>query len=322
MIYNNVELFNVEEIRETDDGLKMYRFPRSVIAKMGAKDSALTTSGCEIRFVGEAYITVGAASAHVDGYGRVEVYRGDIWQGMYTFPAGSKCLIKLQYNTAADSAIDDFSKVWRVVFGNDFEGVIYDMESFGEVRPPKKGEIPEKTIVAYGSSITNGACSVSYSNAHIFKLAQKLGVNIENKGVGGGCFCEQEVLDYLAAKKCDLLYLELGINMLGWLEAEKYYEKAAYIFARIDKRIPTVLVSPYRHFRSVSKIEAERQKVENYSKTAKQLYEDFKRDNLYFIDGLEIVDDLNMLTCDMIHPSIFGHHVMSEKLYKKLIAIV
>ncbi len=318
MIYKNVELFNVEEVRKSEDGLKIYRFPKNVISEMKAKDSALTSTGCEIRFVGEAYITIGVANAFVNGYGRVEVYRGDILYTSYVIPSGQKIMIKLLYNTIADNCAAGISKVWRIVFGNDFAGIVYDIEPFGEIRPPANMEMPQKTILAYGSSITHGACAVVHSNSHIFKLAQKLGVDIEDKGVGGGCFCEKEVCDYLTQKKCDLLYLELGTNMMDTMDVSEYYKKAAYMFSSIDTSIPTVFISPYTYFASVSPNEEKRKLVTEYQKASLQLFNDFRRENMYFINGLDIVDDINMLTCDMIHPSIYGHHIMSQRLYEQL----
>ncbi len=321
MIYKNVELYNVEEVRETRDGLRIYRFPRTVISKMRAKDSALTTTGCEIRFVGEAYITIGAVNTFVDGYGKVEVYRGDILYFSYIIPSGQKIVLKLLYNTIADDCTTEISPIWRIVFGNDFEGLIYDIEPLGTICPPCE-EGTKKRIIAYGSSITHGACAVNYSNSYIFKLAKNLGVDIENKGVGGGCFCEQEVADFLVNKKCHMFFLELGTNMIDCMDALEYYDKATYVFSHIDSNIPTVFVSPYTYFSSISKNAEKRKIVMDYRRISMQLCEDFKRENFYYIDGLEIIDSLNMLTCDMIHPSIYGHHVMSERIYERIKNIV
>ncbi len=318
MIYKNVELFNVEEIREEGGWTKLFRFPQGVVSKMIAKDAALLVTGCEIRFVGEAYITLGCISSMIDNYGRVEVYRGNTFYGVHTFPIGERYTIKLAYATPAESCYDEVSNVWRVVFGHDYRGVLYDIEPMGEIRPPKPDEMPGKTIIAYGSSITHGAATVTYSNAYISKLAHKLGVNIENKGVGGGCMCEKEVADYISGRKCDLLYLELGVNMFSRFTPEEFYERAAYLMSNLNKDIPTVLVSPFKNSYFASKDENIRKKAEQYQETAEKLYNDFKRDNLHFISGLEIVDDYSMLTYDMIHPSMYGHQIMSERIYDRL----
>lgn len=318
MIYNNVELFNVEEVKNEGGWIKLYRFPLNTISEMTAKDAALLTTGCEIRFVGEAYITVGAISSMLDRYGRIEVYRGDIYCGSHTFPVGERYTIKLAYATGADRYYDEVSPVWRVVFGHDFRGVLYDIEPMSKIRPPKAEEMPQKRMVAYGSSITHGAATVTYSNAYIRKLAQKLGVDVENKGVGGGCMCENEVAEYLSQKKCDLLFLELGINMIESHTADEFYKKAVNILAKADKSIPTVLVSPYKSSYFVHENAKLRERAIAYEEAVKGLYNEFKRNNLYFVSGLDIVNNLNMLTGDMIHPSMYGHQIMSERMYNKL----
>ncbi len=318
MIYKNTELFNVEEISETKEFTKIYRFPQDVFSKMNGREAALLTTGCEIRFIGEASVTVGAVSSVLDGYGRVEVYRGDRFYWAFTFPVGQKCAIKLCYDTNADNYYDNHNKVWRVVFGHYFQGVIYDIEPIGEIRPPKKGELYSKTMVAYGSSITHGDTTICYSDAHIFKLSEKLGVDIENKGVRGECMCEKEVADFFANKKYDIMYMELGINMMGRFTPLEYYERAFNLISQLDKDTPVIFISPYRHFRSLSKDNAVKVEVKSYAETARRIYNDLKRDNVYFIDGLEIVDNLDMLSCDLIHPAVYGHQLMCDRIYDKL----
>lgn len=72
MIWNQVELFNVSQIRQQEDGmLQFFRFPDVVLEQFKSNEisntSGRTTTGCEIRFVGNAAITL-SADMGVDTY--------------------------------------------------------------------------------------------------------------------------------------------------------------------------------------------------------------------------------------------------------------
>ena len=73
MIWNQVELFNVSQIRQQEDGaFQFFRFPDTVLEQFKSNEtsntSGRTTTGCEIRFVGNAADITLSADMGVDTY--------------------------------------------------------------------------------------------------------------------------------------------------------------------------------------------------------------------------------------------------------------
>ena len=325
MIWNDVELFNVEEIEETGAGIRLYRFPKNILNKIGIeyfnRYVARMTTGCEIRFVGEAMITLGAMEE--DGY--VEIFRGDFQCRRQLIKKGEKTSIQLSYGQAIDKYPlkynMQYSKdVWRVVFAHDFCGVIYDIDKYGQLRPPRKDEVPSKTILAYGSSITHGANSNLYSLSYLARTGVLLNAQMLNKGMGGSCFCEKEMANYIKTAECDCIMLELGANMIGVFPPDEFYKRASYVVkCALNTGKKTVLISPYLNCKDFSSNDDERNLSEEFHKLCKKIASEHK--DLLFIDGKTILSDVSQFTTDLTHPSMLGHNIMAEKLSIALINI-
>lgn len=324
MIWNDIELFNVEEIEESNGIIRFYRFPKELIHKIGMeyfnRHVARTTTGCEIRFVGEAMITLGAVEE--DGY--IEIFRGDFQVSQKLLKKGERTAIHLQYAQNIDNYPTEYNAqyskdVWRIVFCNDFCGAIYDIDKYTDVRLPRADELPSKKILAYGSSITHSAGSFMYSLSYISYMAKRLNLQVLNKGMGGSCFCEKEIGDYIKCSECDGLFLELGVNMMGQFTPDEFYERASYIVkSALNTGKKTVLVSPYLHFKDFSHNFDDRKKSADYALMCQKIASENK--SLIFIDGKRILTDISMLTSDLIHPSILGHIAMGKNLSEELVA--
>ena len=328
MIWKNVELFNVSEVEKREDGaIMMRRFPRAVLDSfICAKPSwpmtvGRLTTGCEIRFVGESADVV-VSSSDIDG--TVEIWRGDFLCGTRALPAGVPQMLHLRPDYGVDS--HDISAyhgsfdtaVWRVVFDHDFCAVIHDIEAITPIRPPLPEEVPEKRILCYGSSITNSAGSGYYTNSYISTMGRVLGADVLCKGMGGSCFVQNEVADYIAGEDWDVLTLELGINMVDRFPVSVFEERATYMVERVlEVGKPVVLIS---NFYSHHNIEGSRFEKENrdYVETLERIYEKHKCDRLYYIKGTEIATDPSYLLADVLHPSPYGHAEMGRKIAKIL----
>lgn len=328
MIWNNVELFNVEDIDERNDGaIRLLRFPKNVTNVFGVgkliypMTVGRMTTGCEIRFVTEAADIILSAE---DADGVVEIYRGDFLCRTMTLKAGTVTRIPFrhqQYFSDADiSGVKGrfSSDVWRVVFAWDYSVVIHDINPIREIRPPRPDEVPEKKILAYGSSITQGTCSGPHSNSYLSRIGRILGADTLCKGMGGSCFCEKEVADYIPTVDWDVAILELAVNMVPRFDVEVFRERAAYVVEKaLTKNKPVVLISHFRHFNDLPGA-ANGEKNESYIKCCEEMYNTLKCENLYYISGREIVSDFTYLTSDLIHPSPFGHGEIGRKIADKL----
>ena len=328
MIWNNIELFNVDEVeKRTDGALKMYRFPKSTrdcflnSCQHYSVGVGCLTTGCELRFVGKmANILLSAE----DCDGTVEIFRGDFLCRVERLQAGVVKRIELRENTALDSLYPDgyqgrFSPdVWRIVFDHDVSVVLHDVQALSPIRPPMQNEIPSKKILAYGSSITHSACSILYTNSYIYTVGRKLGADVLCKGMGGSCHCQNEIADYIAGADWDVAILELGINMVESYPVSLFEERATYLVKRaLERGKPVVLISNFMSYENLPSAKFH-QANDEYVACLESIYSRLKCDHLYYIRGQEILDEWDLLTADLIHPSPYGHGEMGRKIAKKL----
>ena len=325
MIYQNVELLNVSEVEELQDGaFKVYRFPKKVLACFDADENplfgvvGLLTTGCEIRFVSkEVEITLSG-----DQDGTVEIWKGDFFVRTVWLNAGEKKTVVLKNEWKVDECEPPkkyafATRVWRIRFGHDTAITVHSIKATGEIRPPKAEEKPTKTIIAYGSSITHSATSVLFQNSYLGTIGRLLGADVLCKGMGGSCFCQKEVAEYLPTEDWDLAILELGVNMVETVPADEFKRRASEVVRRaLTKGKPVVMMSMFTYF---SEFDPEiKKKDEAYKKAYREIFEEQKCENLYYVNGNEIVDDWAYLTADLIHPSPYGHTEMGKKIAKKI----
>ncbi len=332
MIWNNVELFNVAQIEQRLDGtLQMYRFPKTVSDAIGGdkhlihKSYARDNSGCEIRFVCDKCDVV-LSACNVAGY--VEIYRGDFFVRCERIDVGVKTRISLEKGQIMDQcdisgiASSYSPDVWRIVmFG--MSCVICDIDNYTPIRPPKASEVPEATIISYGSSISHGTFALLFTNSYVYRASNSAGMQVLCKGMGGSCHCEKEVADYIADENWDVAILELAVNMLDWYDEDEFEKRVEYLLSNALKTGKKVmLISHFRHFRDLKTEISYVERNKNFIKITQKLAEKYKSDNLCYVDGREILDDYKLLSSDLIHPTPYGHFVMGERIGKKLVDFV
>ena len=210
-------------------------------------------------------------------------------------------------------------EVWRVVFGHDICITLHSVETTSSIRPPKAEELPQKKLLAYGSSITHSACSIQFTNSYIYTVGKLLGVDVLCKGMGGSCFCQKEVADYIAEEDWDIVTLELGVNMVSnGYPVEEYEKRATYVVKRaLERGKPVVMISNFTHYANLP-ISSEFALNKAYVECFEKIYQTLKCKNLYYICGRDIVTDWDYLTTDLIHPSPYGHGEMGRKIAKKI----
>ncbi|KRE58023.1 SGNH/GDSL hydrolase family protein [Paenibacillus sp. Soil750] len=326
----NVAFHNTAELesRLYLPGLRLQRFPKQVRESLTEKGrtKAAESSGCEIRFVTEAAnIRVTMAAQEKDG--RVLVFRGDLFHAAYDLKAGVVTTLQLEaperFAEVPPALLDNVafsSKVWRIYCGR-FTAIFYDIDAYGfAIRPPDRQEIPRLTMLAYGSSITQGAGALSHYNGYVQQTARRLGTDVLNLGLSGSCYCEPELADHLAEREdWDLAYLELGVNMRGTVSTEEFQHRATYLLDGIIRNHPTkpILVTTiypnratYFHDSAHPFSVAEKQ----FNDVLKRYVESREHANLTLLDGAQIMIDFTSLTSDLIHPSDYGHSRMAEQL--------
>lgn len=324
MIWNNVELFNVEDIEVKPNGsVRMFRFPKPVMDIFGHESGKYPitvgrmTTGCEVRFVckdADVFVTA------EDAEGSVEIFRGDFLVRTQRLQPGISTRLELRSDLSVDGCnlsgvLTNFAtNVWRIVFDHDFCGLVDEIRPFGKIRPPMPAELPEKKIIAYGSSITHGACAGFFTNAYVAHMARLLGADVLCKGMGGSCFCESEVADYLPKADWDLAVLELAVNMVGIFPVEVFRQRAKKVVENaVRTGKPVVVISHFRHSRDLPGAGGAEEN-EAFITALQEICRQLQCENLYYLDGREALEDYTWLSADMIHPSIYGHAMMGRKI--------
>lgn len=327
MVYKNVVFHNVAELFCNNDGsVSWKRVPTDVHAAQEIDSRVVyNCTGVELRFVihGES-ATIRMRSCDE---GRFHVYRGAV-QGSWEDH-------EIHKNVGAgvtDFVIDRSSNIEhlramtnRCGYAWDCEVVriIFDQGSFsifdvlGDVEPPRKNQCPQKTIMAYGSSITHGSNSIDTSHTWVSVLAHNLNMDARNLGMAGSCAMEPEMVDYIASEgekgNWDLATLELGINVLDWDEKK--------IVARVENTItqiagrnpekPVFVISPFYCCGDDFDPDG---KAENWRMLIERVANRLNFPNVTYIKGTDILGDMSYISADEVHPNIYGVQRIADKL--------
>ena len=333
MIYKNAEIHNVEEMVTNEDGsVSFIRVPMEAYEKLempGGQRQAIGSTGVEIRFVikGDAAKIKMAIDGDSTSTNVFHVYRGGIqggWEDHEVHKVVSEeaeeFIIK---KTSNIDRLKKMSEASNLSFDPSVVRVIFDRGRYkfydisGDIEPPKKEQLPECTLLTYGSSITHGSNSIDASHSWASVLAHNLDMDLRNLGLAGSCALEKEMADYIAKLgregKWDKAILELGINVLGW-EEEKIRERSNYLIKKVAEANPDkdiYVISPFfycEEYFSNSKA------GEKWRKILKEEVELLNYPNVKYIKGTDILPDMSYISADMVHPNIYGVQKIAEEL--------
>ena len=328
MIWKNVEIHNAQELIEKDGGITWTRIPSDVRENMETiygKRTAVNSTGVELRFImksDEVKIRMSSESSTAVFH----VYRGGI-QGGYEDHEVNKhvsaepkdFVIKKSTNVeelrkiAKEAGQEWDPAVVRVVFDRG-NYIIYDIE--GDVEPPKSEQCPKKTIMAYGSSITHGSNSYDASHSWLWQIAHYKNMDFRNLGMAGACWMEPEIVDFVASEGekglWDIAILELGINAVDF-EEEKIHERVSNTLRQVagrNQEKPIYVISPFYCF-----IDYRGQdKTEKWRRIIAEEVERAGYANVTYINGLDLLGDMSLISADMVHPNIHGVQQIAERL--------
>ncbi len=335
MIYNNLEFHNVDNLEEKKGipGLLINRFPKYVQNNLGNETHqrgrfyCKTSAGCEIRFKTNSLTTRISLSAY-EKDGEVSVFCGNYFLLSKKIKAGQITTIQIEkpekFNLAEANKINTgvFSKdVYRICFDKNACFIFNDIEAFGnDITPPSETDKPNKKWLAYGSSITMGGNSLNYQTSYIALAARMLNVDVFNKSTAGSCFIDPPIVDYFAnLKNWDFATLELGINMVNRFTEDEFKNRSENLIHKLSETNKLVFViSNYTNHFAYSLDSAIKEKNNNFKQILHNIVKSENRENLIFIDGREILTDITTLTCDLHHPSDYGHIQMAYNLANKI----
>ncbi len=311
IIKDNILYHNAEDIVSTPLGYKLYRYPVSVCAHLNSRARLMAryNCGCEMRFVTESELTnINIYAESGSSYALAVIFRGDYVHDVVKLDCGRMNTITL--NKPKQAEADCFyknnnfdSNVWRIHFHN-CEVTVCSVDTMNyNIRPPKKSEMPSKTMLAYGSSITHGARSVTHTNSYAEEAARILGTDIMNKGVGGSCRFESESADFLAKNnEWDFAWIEGAVNSTD-MTPEEFDSRFTYFtetLAKTGRQIFMTTIFPTQS--KFNKNNPYYDKICSFDEIIRS-----KKNIGTVIEGSSILTDLRFLTTDFIHPSNEGH---------------
>lgn len=337
MIYDNMEFFNVAFLEDKPllGGKALCRYSKK--GRAGLEDlydrrgyyASLYSNECEIRFItNRQSFFIYLSALNEDGY--VNVYCGDLYYDTFLIKDGITTTLRLDKKDNIKNPVEigkeqRFSKdVWRIVFLKRFIGVYIGCDfGNGSVRPPTKDELPKKTFLTYGSSISFGAktgiaSDLSFPNI----LGRMLKAQTINKSMPGSNFIESSAVDYMLDSKdnIDFILYEVGPNMVSRYTTEQYKERLAYLITqslRIHPNKYIFVIDTYEYIYSI--LESKRHymnKVKQYNDALREIAKEVNSEYLVIIDNKDIINDTSLLCADMVHPSHYGAIEMAENLYE------
>ena len=330
MIYKNIEIHNIGELIENDNGsVSWIRVPSIVYEKMESeqgKSMCKGSTGVELRFVMKSDTVT--LRMQTTGEGIFHVYRGSI-QGSWEDHEVNKnvsnefadFVIKKSENISMlERMTEDFEypfspEVIRVIFDR---GTYELLDVVGDVEPPTKFQLPQKTLLTYGSSITHGSNSIDTSHSWVSVLAHNLKTDLRNLGMAGSCLMEPELVKYIADEgvscKWDVAVLELGINVLDW-DDDKKAERVRNTLNQIAGRNPdkpVYVISPFYSFDDYKK----EGKAQKWRSSIEKTVCDMNYTNVTYINGLDLLGDMSLISADEVHPNIYGVAQIAERTTK------
>ncbi len=328
MIYKNIELHGITALEEANGGFALRRHPAEIRAEFceGGQRSALSLCGAELRFVPQGEVKITLSTVTEGTVNRATLFYGDTaagWQTCdvhithtpttFTFAPSER--LEFLEKVAATGKPRFAPTVLRLVLEH-CAVVIHDVG--GNVRPPKADEVPAKTGLFYGSSITHGSLTYAPELYWCRRVAEGLGCDHINLGLAGFCRFEKSTVDWLAARRdWDFMVAELGINVLDVYTPDQYRERVRYLIETIHAAHPDKYLFCIDVFLFRGDVVGE-QEAPAFRAVLKEEAERIHSEKVVYLSGLALLTDPAGLSEDGIHPNMKGIHLIAENLQSKL----
>lgn len=238
MIKYNILFHNVAELENSEKGYIMWRLPKKIrdqINDGAGKVMSCYGTGVELRFKmkGDSVTLILSAEETMEA-NVAYIYYGSIqggWQNSSKVILNEPTRITIQKpenqeflkKLSEENNLPFSPEVVRLVIPY---GKIYYLGVEGEVEPPLKEELPAKTYLAYGSSITHGSLALAMPYSYPFRIAQRMGCDYLNLGFAGSAQMEKVMAEYIVSlKNWDFATVEMGINMIREEHTIEAFEK-------------------------------------------------------------------------------------------------
>ncbi|MFB6120835.1 MAG: SGNH/GDSL hydrolase family protein [Halobacteriaceae archaeon] len=331
MRHAGVDLHNVEALTETDtDGRRLDRLSPELRADVNenAREMYTWAAGTEVRFVcdGSATVTLSCPTGEctvVPHYGSFAADPAE-WETLGPEPTALELdapdgLHAIDADRRAEMAFDP--AVVRLCLQGE---PVHLHDVAGDVRPPHEAELPDRTLLTYGTSITQGLLASAGHHTYAARTARRLGTDLVNLGTSGSAHCERVIADHVADRDdWDVGVLSISVNMLanGFTPAE-FRKRAAYMVDAVaGGERPVACVTLYPLFTDVRDEDAPEEwggSTAAYRETLRDVVAESPHDDLHLVEGPDLLTDVTGLSPDLVHPSDYGMGEIGARLADRL----
>jgi len=194
------------------------------------------------------------------------------------------------------------------------------------IRPPENHDLPKLKMLAYGTSITQGAAATAPHLTYVSQTARRLGADVINLGSGGSAHCEPAIADYIA-KRTDwnICVLCLSVNMIGAsFSVKEFTDRTNYMINKIaresaQRHVFCISILPhFRDFAQEAIANPDNHLPNQFRRSLERTVKAQQNDNVHFIEGTDLMPHLDGLSVDLIHPGDYGMIEIAENLANKI----
>ena len=319
MIFHSIDFHNVEEIREDEQGYRLYRFPLSLADQMdeGAERVSNLSTGIELRFKlisDKAVLKLRAEAAEEAQV--AYIYFGSFQGGWYLsskviLEKETEILIKRPDNM---DILKKISIEQKLGFNPEVVRVVlpYGRCLFigieGDIEVPQKADYPNRTYLAYGSSITHGSLALAMPHTYPFQIAQKFSYDYLNLGMAGSARLEKPLAQSLRQRNdWDFMSMEIGINMIKSFDEETFEKRLKEFLAAFKEEHRPIFVTSIFGYQG---------ELQERASNFREIVRNHAGDPLIFTDGLELLNKPEYVSQDLTHPSLEGIREITEKWFE------
>ena len=321
---HNIEFFNIEALERLgwpEGANRLQRVPEALRLQLneGAQSMSLCAANAELRFVCEGPFRLHLRTPN--GENRFHIAYGGFVGRAYAIAD-----MKVQIERPKNLKNLDPTKACKHVFSPDVVRVLLPnaevqfmgIEAEG-LRPPHENEVPQVRLLACGTSITQGACATVPHLSYVSVASRELGADVLNLGMSGSFHAEPELADYVASRDdWDVATIEISVNMVSCFTVDEFRGRVRYFIntvAQAHPGKPVVCITLFPYFNDLCHVDAaDADKTKQFRSVLREELKQSDCKNLYLIEGNDILDTIEGLSEDLIHPNDFGMIRMGQNL--------
>ena len=306
------------------------RLPKEISIKVSDGVDALcrNTSGGRVRFrTDSAYIAVKAFVPSVNlmphmalagslGFDVYERKDGEYTHISTILPGwGTTAINDIEKNGYFDCLVEFDEKRMRDLtinfpLYNDVNDVFVGIEKTANLLPGDE-YTNKKTVVYYGSSITQGGCASRPGNCYSHILSRIFDNDFYNLGFSGNAKGEDAIANYIADMNMDVFVYDYDHNTPNPEHLLKTHERMFKIIRDKNPKLPIIMLSSPRYYPD-PEFDERREIIRTTYKNALKNGDE----NVWFIEGNRIYDILGGDSCtvDRIHPNDLGFMCFAEAI--------